>query len=194
MLEKVDYSKSSDPRVKRTRQWITDAFMTLLQKKTFQAITVQDITQQAGINRATFYAHFNDKYALLDHLTREMFLQMLYAHIGEHAAYSIDNLKQLIIVTCEFLAKFGGNCHPSDTQHEPMIEISIQSQIYEIVFNWLSTEKDAASRQMQAQIMSWTIFGLGVDWRHSSPRQPPDKVAERAIVLLREGVLTTATI
>src|SRR5215510_15801948 len=99
MLEKVDYSMSSDPRVKRTRQWITESFMALLQKKTFQAITVQDIAQQAGINRATFYAHFSDKYALLDHLVREMFLQMLYARIEENAAYSTDNLKQLIIVT-----------------------------------------------------------------------------------------------
>jgi AcrR family transcriptional regulator len=190
MLEKVDYSTSTDPRVKRTRQWITESFMALMQKKTFQAITVQDIAQQAGINRATFYAHFNDKYALLDHLIRELFLQMLYAHIDKHAVYSLDNLQQLIIVTCEFLAKFGGNCHPSDKQQEPMIEVSVQTQIYEIVFNWLATtEKDAASRQMQAQIISWTIFGLGLDWRHSSPRQPLDKVSKQVIMLLSQGVL-----
>jgi len=190
MLEKVDYSMSSDPRVKRTRQWITESFMALMQKKTFQAITVQDIAQQAGINRATFYAHFNDKYALLDHLIREMFLQMLYANIDEHAPYSLDNLQQLIIVTCEFLGKFGGNCHPSDKQQEPLIEISVQSQIYEIVLNWLVTaENDAASRPMQAQIISWTIFGLGLDWRRTSPRQPVDKVAKEVITLLSQGVL-----
>jgi len=54
-----------DPRVRRTRQSIVQAFMKLINQKGFQAISVQDITEQAGINRATFYAHFPDKYALL---------------------------------------------------------------------------------------------------------------------------------
>ena len=63
-------SEKVDPRVKRTRQSLEQAFVDLLHEKGFQAITVQDITQRAGLNRATFYAHFPDKYALLDYSRR----------------------------------------------------------------------------------------------------------------------------
>src|SRR5215208_6675732 len=55
-----------DPRVKRTRGLILQSFMEILPEKGFQAVSVQDITDKAGINRATFYAHFTDKYQLLD--------------------------------------------------------------------------------------------------------------------------------
>jgi AcrR family transcriptional regulator len=34
-------------------------------RKGFQAVSIQDITDKAGINRATFHAHFTDKYQLL---------------------------------------------------------------------------------------------------------------------------------
>lgn len=58
-----------DPRVLRTRQLIREAFSDLLQKKGFDAITVKDIAQKSSINRATFYAHYEDKYALLEEIT-----------------------------------------------------------------------------------------------------------------------------
>ena len=66
-----------DPRVKRTRQMLEQAFMEAVQEKGFQSVSVQDIAERAGVNRATFYAHFEDKYALLDHSIRQGFRQEL---------------------------------------------------------------------------------------------------------------------
>lgn len=57
----------SDPRVKRTRQALLQAFVALLEEKqNFHSISVQDIAERATVNRATFYDHFEDKYALLE--------------------------------------------------------------------------------------------------------------------------------
>jgi len=58
-----------DPRVKRTRSLILPAFGELL----FEAISVQDVTDKAEINRATFYKHFVDKYDLLDYTIKGLF-------------------------------------------------------------------------------------------------------------------------
>ncbi len=63
--------KGVDPRVKRTRKLLQQAFLELFQEKGFAAISIQDITERATVNRATFYAHFQDKYALLDSIIRE---------------------------------------------------------------------------------------------------------------------------
>ena len=51
-----------DPRVKRTRQLLQQAFMSLMMEGRFRDITVQEIADRATVNRATFYAHFEDKF------------------------------------------------------------------------------------------------------------------------------------
>lgn len=60
--------KSDDLRVKRTRKLISQAFFTLLRKKKFEKISIQEIADSAMINRATFYAHYADKQDLYDSL------------------------------------------------------------------------------------------------------------------------------
>jgi AcrR family transcriptional regulator len=50
----------------RTDRDIVNAFLTLLQQKSFEKITIADIIQEAMVNRSTFYQHYADKYALLE--------------------------------------------------------------------------------------------------------------------------------
>lgn len=65
-----------DLRVVRTRHAIRNAFLELLEEKGFEAITVKDITTRATINRATFYAHYDDKFALMTALEEEMIQEL----------------------------------------------------------------------------------------------------------------------
>ena len=53
-----------DPRIRRTRQLLQQALAKLLETKEFEKISVQDITEAATLNRATFYDHYGDKFAL----------------------------------------------------------------------------------------------------------------------------------
>lgn len=55
---------NQDIRVLRTDKFIREAFLTLLEKKGFDAMTVQDILDVAQINRSTFYKHFANKNAV----------------------------------------------------------------------------------------------------------------------------------
>jgi len=52
---------SLDPRVRRTRKLIEDAFRALLAERPYGEISVADVASRATINRATFYAHFDNK-------------------------------------------------------------------------------------------------------------------------------------
>ena len=49
-----------------TEKAIQDAFLELLNEKSFNKITVRDITDRCGINRNTFYYHYQDIYELLE--------------------------------------------------------------------------------------------------------------------------------
>ena len=55
-----------DPRVRRTRQLLQEALRKLLKIKEFDKISVQDISDAATVNRATFYDHYDDKFGLLE--------------------------------------------------------------------------------------------------------------------------------
>jgi AcrR family transcriptional regulator len=54
-----------DPRVEKTRASIAAAFTGLLMRRSYDRIRVSAITRKAAVGRATFYAHFATKDALL---------------------------------------------------------------------------------------------------------------------------------
>jgi AcrR family transcriptional regulator len=49
----------------QSKEWILQAFLILLQKKTFERITIKEISIKAGIDRKTFYRNFVSKYDVL---------------------------------------------------------------------------------------------------------------------------------
>lgn len=61
-----------DRRVKKTKQALKESFISLLSEKGFQAVTVQDITKRADVNRATFYSHYQDKHDMLEQMIAEI--------------------------------------------------------------------------------------------------------------------------
>lgn len=65
---------NTDLRVVRTKESIRDALIDLIEEKGFEALTVKDITTRAKINRGTFYAHYQDKYDLMNKC-EEAFMQ-----------------------------------------------------------------------------------------------------------------------
>lgn len=63
---------SEDLRIKKTKLAIRTTFLELLAKKPLKKITVSEIIQTAQINRGTFYAHYLDKYDLLEKIEVEV--------------------------------------------------------------------------------------------------------------------------
>jgi AcrR family transcriptional regulator len=55
----------TDRRIQRTRSLLQGALVELIMEKGYEAITVQDILNQANVGRSTFYEHFYDKDDLL---------------------------------------------------------------------------------------------------------------------------------
>jgi AcrR family transcriptional regulator len=55
-----------DRRVRRTRELLRSALLSLIQEEGYDRITVQDILDRADVGRSTFYAHYRDKEDLLE--------------------------------------------------------------------------------------------------------------------------------
>ena len=58
-------SGKEDLRVKRTKKALNEAFVKLMNEKSFEDITINELCDEAGIRRATFYKHYTDKFDFL---------------------------------------------------------------------------------------------------------------------------------
>ncbi len=91
-------NKFIDPRVARTRELIQQALIELIEEKGFEAITVKDLTTKANINRGTFYAHYKDKYDLMEKCQQE-FMQEISEFAKRSFPYVEDELNTQSKVT-----------------------------------------------------------------------------------------------
>ncbi|MCR4754898.1 MAG: hypothetical protein K5868_05110 [Lachnospiraceae bacterium] len=79
-------NKKTDLRVIKTKRAIYNALVELLKKKSLEKITVLELSEVAEINKATFYLHYTDIYAL--------YQEALATHIKEKITEA-DMLKYL---------------------------------------------------------------------------------------------------
>lgn len=93
-MEKI--FEMEDLRVRRTKKLIVQAFYRLLEREDFHKITIQQIADEAMINRQTFYLHYQDKYDLLQKIIDEL-CQEATAILAEQ----INELKQPILQTLQ---------------------------------------------------------------------------------------------
>ena len=78
-------TKKLDRRVRRTRQLLADALFALIVEQGYEQVSIQDITERANLNRATFYLHYNSK--------EELLIAGLESHFDELVA-RIDSLSE----------------------------------------------------------------------------------------------------
>ena len=76
-----------DRRIRRTRDTLGDALVELIREKPFDAITVQEILDRAGVGRSTFYTHYSDKQDLFLGEV-EAFFEMLSTMLTRNGAAS----------------------------------------------------------------------------------------------------------
>ncbi len=179
-----DEEEKLDPRVRRTRQMLDQAFVELLAEKGFDAISVQDVTRQAGVNRATFYAHFQDKFALLDYSIREAFRQEIKTRLLASCHFSMENLHHLIVAVCEFTRNLSSHCVPAQRQFEPLVENQIKEQLYRLILMWLKQIESPLSPETSATAASWAIYGLAMQWNREKKSQTAESFADEVLPLV----------
>src|SRR6266704_5764741 len=98
---------TTDPRILRSRRMLMESLARLLMKKEFEDISVQEIADDATLNRATFYLHYPDKNALLQAMTEVRFRDL----IGRRSITFTDcygALRAIALGVCDYLAETTG--------------------------------------------------------------------------------------
>ena len=184
MLSNPREEEKLDPRVKRTRSLILRSFESLLAEKGFETISVQDVTDKAEVNRATFYAHFHDKYELLDYSISQMFGHEIEKRTLNACHYTPDNLRNLILAVCDFLSNMHSECAQPHQQFESLTEGTIKNILFELLSHWLKQTGTKISTDIPATVATWAIYGLASHYSHMKKRPALEKFVDEALPLV----------
>lgn len=88
----------------RTDRDITNALLALMEHRRIEKIPVQDILDEALVNRSTFYQHFTDKYAILERL-QEKYISEMTERIDAITRDGEWDLEKINAELCEFMSK-----------------------------------------------------------------------------------------
>ncbi|CAM4497763.1 TetR/AcrR family transcriptional regulator [Paenibacillus typhae] len=181
----------NDPRVIRTRQLILDAFLRLLNTKDFNQITISDITGNATINRATFYAHFADKYALLEAMLSSAFTTLVVQKLDTEATLTDQTLLELIGALCAY-HESSQHCVKKYDSVALLIEENIKLQLEQLILSLLSkttsTPAQPKALASAATLLSWSIYGVTYRWNQDGRTEAPAELAKRVSPFIIGGV------
>jgi len=184
----------NDPRARRTRQLLQQAMNELMSEKRFPEITVQDITARAEVNRATFYAHFVDKYDLVNAIIRDHFQNALDANLPKEPALTRTNLVLLIETVYSYLSGFTSQCSaPHVDSDQGLMMRQVQTQLYTVLLEWLKrsafhTKSATTTPEVAAMMTSWAIFGPALQSSWGSPKIPSQQLIDQLMPLVQSAL------
>ncbi len=189
----MEKETKDDPRSKRTRRLLQTALNALMSEKKFSEISVQDITAKAEINRATFYAHFDDKYELLNAGIRETFRQLLQDKLPEEPTFTLENLRIIALTAHQYLANFSGHCaRAAFKTDEGLMVQQVHRELQAIILDWLRHTPAAlpttTSIEITATVVSWAIFGTIIEVAFNSRKMTSEQLINQVLALLEPGL------
>lgn len=175
--------ESTDPRIIRSRRMLMEALFRLLTHKEFEDISIQEIADEATLNRATFYLHYPDKNALLQAMTAARF-QELIARRGLSFSNCDGALRAIALGVCDYLAESTG-C-PSQLTKMPLERSIIP--VVEGMFREGARHHEVqpgADPELLATTVAWAIFGAARRWYETHDRMPAEEMAAKIEAMVK---------
>lgn len=180
--------KKMDRRVKYTRMVIQDSFVKKLRQKPISKITIKEICDDADVNRATFYAHYQDPYDLLhqiengliDGISRYL-SQSDFSNISEAPVDMLEKILEYIKDNFELfdlllnengdmqfrqeVTKIIGRQHfasmAADPETSEYMFLFFANGAIGVILKWLNDDADKPAREIAELILRLSLSGRG---------------------------------
>ena len=101
--------KKNESKYFYTAKLMNQALLSLLEKKDLEFISVTEITKKAGVNRSTFYLHYENIYELLEE-TIENINKDFVSSFNVKVPFEINSKKDAFLITDEQLLPYLNFC------------------------------------------------------------------------------------
>ena len=178
-----------DPRIRRTRQLLQGALLQLLRSKTIDDISIQDIADAATVNRATFYDHYTDKFALFEALVAGGFHRMLAERSIHYDETRPSTAAAVVLAACEYLATLReaqGDGVNRRSNVEALEDAAMVGAIRRVLEEGMARHAATPEerRAMQSAAASGAIYGSVKEWLNMLDRPRAEAVLPEIVALV----------
>jgi AcrR family transcriptional regulator len=182
-------TETTDPRILRSRRMLLESLAKLLTIKEFDDISVQEIADEATLNRATFYLHYPDKAALLQAMTDVRFRDLMERR---GVTFNCDGaLRSIALGVCDYLAETT-NCPgllariPLEGSIIPVVESMFREGIAR------HTMAPGVDAGLVATTAAWAVCGAARRWFQTSDRIPAEEMAAKIETMVKAVFLSAS--
>lgn len=184
--------KDTDRRVRRTKALLIQAFITLLETRSFKDITVKDLCETADINRGTFYLHYKDIYDMIAQIEQDI-LEQLELMISSHPLEELSASPYTLIYDIfQFTSENASLCKTLLSQNG---DISFLMKIKNLCRDRFIEacassfrEEDRAHIEYSYNFIASGCVGLVESWLFSERPESPKEMAALANSIIISGI------
>lgn len=162
-----------------TKKAIAAGIKELTKKKSFDKITVSDITQACGLNRQTFYYHFQDKYELVDWIYYNEAISIIVNDLD----YDNWNTKVL-----QFLKKLKEEDYFYYNTLKTAVENEFREYLFKVtvellcgIIHDITADSSASERDINfiAEFFAFGLTGVIIAWVQNGMKETPEYIASQ---------------
>lgn len=181
-------TKARNIRMTQTKQSLINAFFNLASIKDFEKITIADITKGAQVNRATFYAHFNDKYDLIDYIMGDFASASIENHTSGVVKFDLDSIHQLVLAVCDFYQQPNIECRSSyGGLVLPQMKEKILNELKAFLSKSLEQTYSDNEKNMFVPIFAQIIHEGALQWATGSITTNKEEAAKKIALFVVAG-------
>ena len=183
--------KKENQRVALTRRLLYEALLEILKKKHISQVTVTELCNAAGINRATFYAHYSTPNDILIWMFEKHANTMHDIQIRQQAGEITT--EQLVLENCEYMYE---NREFFKILIRNGIDEALGSRVLDAVFRRAAlltvlqnADLDATDRQLILTCIISGCYSLVSKWLMEDMPKTPGELASLIIKIFSHGLI-----
>lgn len=189
--------KKKDLRVQKTEKALQDALLKLMESKTIEQITVNELCCEAQIRRATFYTHYEDKYECLSSFMEKFQIEWdeLYEqNVGSREYKDFEHYLIYILRTgldfFETHQKLVKNLLKSSPPSALLVMMIDRVKLQ--ILNYVKKQRDASCcspeyYDMVSQVLSSSLIFIAL-WSLKHPKVPKEEIIQWTDSLLKRAL------
>ncbi len=167
-----------------TKQALADSLKKLMETHTLKSITVKDLVEECGVNRQTFYYHFQDIYDLL----RWIFETEAEKVLGQNK--NSDNWSQGFLNAFHYVLdnrKFVEHAYASLGKEH--LERYLHKVVYTLLLQVIEEQSQGLdvsedSKSYIAHFYKYAFVGIALDWIGNGMKTEPEVIIHKLTTLL----------
>ncbi|MDD3809820.1 MAG: dihydroxyacetone kinase transcriptional activator DhaS [Erysipelotrichaceae bacterium] len=172
-----------------TKKALAAGFKELLKEKSFDTISVQDITKSCGLNRQSFYYHFHDKYELVNWIYYNEALRVVANDLN------YDNWNVKVLELLEIMKN-------DDHFYQRTLRNAKGNEFQDYLFDFFTevftgiianiAKKGGlpgGDKSYVAEFLAYGIVGMIVAWAKNGMKQTPEEIVAHIQFAINDGKL-----